>query len=107
MAECKAIIEANELIDTLREENEQLNKHCVEYGFIVGSLKEKNEELKQKFNDLYEELDYWKKRALLLENKYNEGDNIKWLRENTVWEQMPTSKQTVTKTHLRPKRWNE
>ena len=45
-------------------------------------------------NDLEEEKDYWKKRALLLENKYNEGDSVKWLREHTVWEQMPTNTKT-------------
>lgn len=52
----------------------------------------------EKLNMLHEEKDYWKKRALLLENKYNEGDSIEWLRNNTVWEQMPTNRKTYTKT---------
>ena len=62
-------------------------------GEVVAMLNEgviladENEQLK-------EELDYWKKRALLLEKKYDEGDSVKWLRESKD-----------AKTHLRPKRW--
>ena len=51
-------------------------------------------------NVLHEEKDYWKKRTLLLEKKYNEGDSIEWLRNNTVWEQMPTNKTTYTTTSI-------
>ena len=57
------------------------------------------ESVLDELNELYEEKDYWKKRALLLENKYNEGDSIEWLRNNTVWEQMPTNKRTYTTTN--------
>lgn len=64
---------------------------CERVVDLLNTLSDENEQLK-------EELDYWKKRALLLEKKYNEGDSIKWLRENTVWEQMPSNKRTFTKT---------
>lgn len=54
----------------------------------------------EELNNLYDELDYWRKRALLLEKKYNEGNSIRWLRENTVWEQMPTKETTKTSTTI-------
>ena len=56
-------------------------------GDELNAINDENEQLK-------EELDYWKKRALLLEKKYDEGDSVKWLRESKD-----------AKTHLRPKRW--
>ena len=47
----------------------------------LNRLNEENEELKQIIND----------------------KETEWLRNNTVWEQMPTSKPTVTKTTLNDK----
>ena len=42
----------------------------------LNKLNEENEQLKQLIND----------------------KEVEWLRNNTVWEQMPTNKRTVTKT---------
>ena len=58
-------------------------------------------EIVECLNNLHEEKEYWKKRALLLENKYNEEDSIEWLRNNTVWEQMPTNRKTYTRTDMK------
>ena len=76
------------VIDEIRDNTGEF----VTIGRCVDLLNE-NEQLKG-------ELDYWKKRALLLEKKYDEGDRIKWLRENTVWEQMPTNIKTKIKFSL-------
>ena len=73
MTECKAIIEANELIDALRRENEQLNKHCVEYGFIVGNLKEKNKVLEQDNKDAWNLIRF-------IYNEIKEDGSMDWWR---------------------------
>lgn len=73
MTECKAIIEANELIDKLRRENEQLNKHCVEYGFIVGSLEEKNKTLEQDNKDAWNLIRF-------IYNEIKEDGSMDWWR---------------------------
>ena len=64
----------------------------------LWSNKKQQKKFCDELNILHEEKEYWKKRALLLENKYNEGDSIEWLRNNTVWEQIPTNHKSFTKT---------
>ena len=36
----------------------------------------------------------------LLKQQLKEQDDVKWLRENTVWETMPTSRRTFSRTSL-------
>ena len=75
-----------DLLNKLEDENRQLrvelgtHKHPLwstrEAERIVNELKQENKRLKQVIID----------------------KEVEWLRNNTVWEQMPTSKRTVTKT---------
>lgn len=71
-------IYAEKVLNELNDENKEvkLEKHELEISLL------NNKDLDEENVNLKGELDYWKKRALLLENKYNEGDSIKWLREN-------------------------
>ena len=78
-------------LNNLMRENEQLKSSNLEYEDALARFEEKNQQLK-------EEVDYWKKRTLNRENEYAIEDSVKWLRENTVWEQMPTNIRTFTKT---------
>ena len=71
---------------------------------LVNHLLNQNEELKKENLDLSEELDYYKTKCASLENGLLQSQrDVEWLRDTTVWEQMPTSKPTVTKTTLSDK----
>jgi|GEM_PF-3276904 len=50
-----------------------------EQQMSINQVKKENEQLKQRVMEL---------------------DDLKWIRENTVWEQMPTRARTCTKTSL-------
>ena len=65
----------------------------------MNKLHEQNKELQEENEQLKAQLKDCEKRVT--------DKEVEWLRDNSVWEQMPTSKQIVTKTHLRPKRWKE
>ena len=78
-------------IDRLNKENEQLKSELDYFKAKNGSLETGMFNLEKENEQLKSELDYWKKRALLLEHKYDEGSAVEWLRNNTVWEQMPSS----------------
>jgi hypothetical protein len=86
-----SVYDVARLLNELLEENEQLKSSNLEYEDALARFEEKNQQLK-------EEVDYWKKRTLNRENEYAIEDSVKWLRENTVWEQMPTNIRTFTKT---------
>lgn len=57
---------------------------------LLNNLSEDNIELKQENEQLKQQLSYYEK---LITDK-----EVEWLRNNTVWEQMPSCKRTVTKT---------
>ena len=85
-----------ELLNELAEENEQLKS-----GYAVAKdnitelrrLKLENKQLKKENKKLKEELDYYKNQCI--------DENVEWLRNNTVWEQMPSKIRTHTKTSIR------
>lgn len=57
-------------------------------------------------NELNDEITVLKKKNNELQNRISEQEDVKWLRENTVWENMPTSRRTYTKTtSLHPKKY--
>ena len=66
-----------------QDEGWRLEKSKMEFANELGRVIDENEELKQ-------QISYYEK---LITDK-----EVEWLRNNTVWEQMPTSKRTVTKT---------
>ena len=70
-----------DLLNELHDEILTLKSVNIEYEDALARLEEKNEQLKQIITD----------------------KEVEWLRDNTVWEQMPTSKPTVTKTTLNDK----
>lgn len=57
-----------------------------ECEYLLNKYYEENKELK-------EELNFYKNQCI--------DEDIKYLRENTVWEQMPTKTRTYTKTSIR------
>lgn len=86
---------------------------------ILNELNDENEELKQDYNSLrrtayhidkiahvdreYAERLYKRNQQLEQENKQLKQQQlidkeVEWLRNNTVWEQMPSSKRTFSKT---------
>ena len=84
------LLELAEYVDKLQEENEQLKSicqdhrdHAIDFKADCVRLEKENEQLKQ-------QICYYEK---LIADK-----EVEWLRDNTVWEQMPSSKRTVTKT---------
>lgn len=96
----------------LLKENEQL-KQCyqdyIKLKRVTNDCKRKNEQLKQELktkeviiDKQYEELQRLKKENEQLQQQIKElkssNEAIKWVRENTVWEQMPTNRRTYTKT---------
>lgn len=60
-----------------------------EFLELINTIADENEQLKSENEQLRNEL-----KQILNDNE------IEWLRNNTVWEQMPSSKQTVTKSTL-------
>lgn len=77
-------------LNSLHGENEQLKSicqdhrdHAIDFKADCVRLEKENEQLKQ-------QISYYEK---LITDK-----EVEWLRDNTVWEQMPSSKRTVTKT---------
>ena len=66
---------------------------------LLNELSNKNKKLEKENLDLSEELDYYKAKCASLETGLFQAQrDVEWLRENTVWEQMPTSNQKKTKT---------
>ena len=63
----------------IREQSNEFHRIARENANRVGKLEKENEQLKQQLND----------------------NEVEWLRNNTVWEQMPSSKRTFTKTSKR------
>ena len=61
---------------------------CEDVCILLNKLYGENEQLKQ-------QISYYEK---LITDK-----DVEWLRDNTVWEQIPTSKRTVTKITLSDK----
>lgn len=72
--------------------NSVLHKENTNLQVELLSQLEEIEILSEENKDLKKELDYYKNQCI--------DENVKWLRENTVWEQMPTTIRTVSKTHL-------
>ena len=56
------------------------------------ALEDKLNELNNENKKLLQELEYYKQQAI--------SENVKGLRENTVWEQMPSNYRTITKTSM-------
>ena len=69
----------------IREQSNEFHRIARENIDRVGQLEKENNELKK-------ELDYYK-------NQHTD-ENVKWLRENTVWEQMPTAIKTTSSTSI-------
>lgn len=53
-------------------------------------------------DELVELLNEFQKENKQLKQQLNDKET-KWLRNNTIWEQIPSSRKSVTKTRLRPK----
>lgn len=72
----------------LEEENEQLKHRLAisEKANFVTALEKENEQLKTQLKDC-------EKRVT--------DKEVEWLRENTVWEQMPSNKKTFTSTSVK------
>lgn len=51
-------------------------------------------------NNLHEKNQTLKAENMMLKQQLKEQDDVKWLRENTVWETMPTSRRTFSTTSL-------
>ena len=99
------------LINNISLQRDEFHRGARENANRVGKLKKENEELKlliQNWEALDEEKDeQLNKQNQTLKKLVKENERLKqiindkeveWLRDNTVWEQMPTSKRTVTKT---------
>ena len=67
-------------------------KKNAEYRFLV--------ELKTILNELNDENKRLKSENQMLNQRLIELDDLKWIREHTVWGQMPTRTKTYTKTSL-------
>ena len=65
----------------------------VELEKTLNRLYAQNKELFKENKELKEELNFYKNQCI--------DEDIKYLRENTVWEQMPTKTRTYTKTSIR------
>ncbi len=73
----------NKEIGQLKFQNQQLDIDIMNNQLAYCDLKKENKQLKQ-------QISYYEK---LITDK-----EVEWLRNNTVWEQMPSNKRTVTKT---------
>ena len=51
-------------------------------------------------NNLHEKNQTLKAENMMLKQQLKEQDDVKWLRENTVWETTPTSRRTFSTTSL-------
>lgn len=101
------------LLNQLNDENEQLKERIDEYTDLcadISEIREENDELKHQVNYLRDRLDDYlrfEQENWKLKQKIIELDEIKWLRENTVWEQMPTNRKTTMKTFTKEDILNE
>ena len=71
----------------------KLNDENIELHIQNDFLKDENIHMRQALNEnkqLKQQISYYEK---LIADK-----EVEWLRNNTVWEQMPSSKRTITKT---------
>lgn len=84
------MIDTEEMLNELNDENIELhiqNDFLKEENQHMRDLVNENEQLKSENEQLRNEL-----KQILNDNEFE------WLRNNTVWEQMPSSKRTVTKS---------
>lgn len=115
-------------IETCREDYgriyegfEQVTDDLLELKEEYCILQKENEQLKQEIKELQEKSSNWKiaaseemmkqselmKENVRLKKELNHDKEVEWLRNNTVWEQMPTTKKTFTKTTVRDKKMTE
>lgn len=94
-----------------QDENWRLEKSQMEFANELGKTIDEIEQLRKENKELQGKASSWKITAseqimeqskLIKENaqlkQLINDKEVEWLRNNTVWEQMPTSKRTVTKT---------
>ena len=93
--------------ELLNEYDKKYNKYCKDvlrleeevdyYKTKCSSLEEglfqQDRKIAKFEKELKEELNFYKNQCI--------DEDIKYLRENTVWEQMPTKTRTYTKTNIR------
>ena len=86
-----------DLMNTLAEENKQLKMGIDSLKLVVQNWEALDEEKDEQLNRQNQSLKKLVKENAQLKQLINDKE-VEWLRNNTVWEQMPTSKRTVTKT---------
>ena len=109
------VIDANKIVNQLNAlliEKRMLELEIEKLEVIIKTgncslLQKENEQLKsdimaieKRADKVYDENEQLKKENQMLNQRLIESDDLKWVREHTVWEQMPTRVKTYTKTSL-------
>lgn len=125
---CKKLNALNEENEQLEEAREYYQENFLTMKTERNQFKRENEQLKLQMLNIEEDMDYFKSKASSLEEGYiklqdqeirlkKENGQLKaqlkdcekrvtdkeveWLRNNTVWEQMPSNKRTYTTTNAK------
>lgn len=91
---CKAICDK---LNEIMEENRQLKMGINSLKLLVQNWEALDEEKDEQLDRQNQALKKLVKENAQLKQLINDKE-VEWLRNNTVWEQMPTNKRTVTKT---------
>ena len=81
----------------LEKENEQLKQREKTLEGMIRTFDEGCKEIYDDNSRLEKENEQFKQQINYYEKLITDKE-VEWLRDNTVWEQMPSSKRTVTKT---------
>lgn len=91
---CKAICDK---LNEVTKENKQLKMGIKSLKLLVQNWEALDEEKDKQLDKQNQKLKKLVKENAQLKQLINDKE-VEWLRNNTVWEQMPTNKRTVTKT---------
>ena len=93
-----AISEKANFVTALAKENEQLKKENNELKLLVQNWESLDDEKDSQLDKQNNALKKLKKENQLLKERLAEQNDIEWLRNNTVWEVMPSNRRTFIST---------